>query len=187
MAGRALLLVPIVVSVALFGGFGYAVWHQSRAKAAGEEVDALPSARVGGEAPELTLSPLPGYRTFDAAMLREPGVKLVNFWASWCAPCRAEHPSLTALAAEGIPIYGVNYKDDPAKAAQFLASLGDPFSGIGQDATGRGGLDWGIYGVPETFVIDGEGRVRFRFAGPAIGTALEKQLRPAIEDAHDTQ
>ncbi len=183
MASRTLLLIPIVVSAALFGGFGYAVWHQSRAKAAGEEVDALPSTRVGREAPALALTPLAGHPEFDPAVLNEPGVKLVNFWASWCAPCRAEHPSLTALAAQGIPIYGVNYKDDPAKAAQFLASLGDPFSGIGQDRTGRGGLDWGIYGVPETFVIDAKGRVRFRFAGPAIGTALEKQLLPAIDDA----
>jgi cytochrome c biogenesis protein CcmG/thiol:disulfide interchange protein DsbE len=110
-------------------------------------------------------------------------VKLVNFWASWCAPCRVEHPKLEELAAEGLPIYGVNYKDEPDKALAFLAELGDPYAGIGADAGGRMGLDWGLYGVPETFVIDGDGTVVLRFAGPITQSVLDTTIRPAIEAA----
>jgi cytochrome c biogenesis protein CcmG/thiol:disulfide interchange protein DsbE len=118
-----------------------------------------------------------------AADLTSPGVKLVNFWASWCGPCRVEHPLLTALAAEGVPIVGVNYKDDPEKALGFLAELGDPYALIGADASGRTGLDWGIYGVPETFVIGPDGRVVLRFPGPLSPDVVEERIRPAIAAA----
>lgn len=142
--------------------------------------DSLPSTLVGREAPAVVVTPL-GEAPFDPAVLREPGVKLVNFWASWCAPCRAEHPVLQQLAAEGIPIYGINYKDDPKKALAFLAELGNPFRSIGADASGRMALDWGVYGVPETYVIDGEGRVRLRFAGPITAAELQRTIRPALK------
>jgi cytochrome c biogenesis protein CcmG/thiol:disulfide interchange protein DsbE len=148
-----------------------------------DDPDALPSARVGQEVPPLTVTDLGVGPGIDAAVLSGPGVKLVNFWASWCAPCRAEHPNLQTLADEGVPIYGVNYKDDPAKALAFLEELGDPYVGIAADDTGRTGLDWGLYGVPETFVIDGEGRVTFRFPGPITGAILRERIRPAIEAA----
>jgi cytochrome c biogenesis protein CcmG, thiol:disulfide interchange protein DsbE len=118
-------------------------------------------------------------------VLREPGVKIVNYWASWCAPCRVEHPHLMALAEEGIPIYGINYKDDPAKAMAFLDELGNPYAALGADDTGRTAIDWGVYGVPETYVIDGEGKVVFRLAGPVTSLTLESQVRPAIEAAQD--
>ncbi len=110
-------------------------------------------------------------------------MKLVNYWASWCAPCRVEHPTLEELAAEGVPIYGINYKDDPAKALAFLAELGNPYVAMGADASGRTALDWGVYGVPETFVIDGDGTVILRFAGPITGSVLEKTIRPALAAA----
>ena len=128
--------------------------------------DTLPSTLVGREAPAIAVTPLGQDSGFDTAVLKTPGVKLVNFWASWCAPCRAEHPMLEKLAAEGVPIYGINYKDDPAKALAFLQELGDPFHGIGADASGRMALNWGVYGVPETYVIDSAGKVVMRFAGP---------------------
>lgn len=142
--------------------------------------DSLPSTMVGRQAPPVAVAPL-GPEPLDPAVLAAPGVKLVNFWASWCAPCRAEHPILQRLAAEGIPIYGINYKDDPAKALAFLAELGNPFRAIGADASGRMALDWGVYGVPETYVIDGEGRVLLRFAGPITAQELDRTIRPLLK------
>ncbi len=117
------------------------------------------------------------------ADLKAPGVKLVNFWASWCGPCRAEHPYLSGLAAEGVPVIGVNYKDDPEKAQRFLGEMGDPFAKIGADTTGRTALDWGIYGVPETFVVGGDGTVLMRFPGPLDPMVIEKRIRPALAAA----
>lgn len=148
-----------------------------------EDPDVLPSAREGREAPPVQLTALPGKTLFDDASLRDGEVKLVNYWASWCAPCRVEHPHLETLAAEGIPIYGVNYKDDPANALKFLADLGDPYRAIGADASGRMALDWGLYGVPETYVIAGDGTVILRFAGPVTQRVMDETLRPAIERA----
>jgi cytochrome c biogenesis protein CcmG/thiol:disulfide interchange protein DsbE len=148
-----------------------------------EDPDALPSVQIGREAPPLGLIALGDKPVFDESVLGAPGVKLVNYWASWCAPCRVEHPNLTALAEEGIPIYGINYKDDPEKALDFLDELGDPYAGIGADPNGRTAIDWGVYGVPETYVIDGEGRVVLRFAGPVTERSLRERIRPAIEAA----
>ncbi|QBF33243.1 DsbE family thiol:disulfide interchange protein [Thalassococcus sp. S3] len=148
-----------------------------------EDPDALPSAREGQPAPAVVLTDLPGKTMFDDETLRDGEVKLVNYWASWCAPCRVEHPNLDILAKEGIPIYGVNYKDDPDNAIAFLEELGDPYQGIGADVSGRMALDWGLYGVPETYVIDGEGTIMLRFAGPVTQRVMEETLRPAIERA----
>ena len=144
---------------------------------------ALPSTREGGPVPALTLADFRGEPAFTVEDLADGDVVLVNFWASWCAPCRAEHPQLVQMAAEGIEIFGVNYKDDPAKAAQFLDDLGDPFQRVSADPTGRTGLDWGLYGVPETFVIDAEGTVVKRFAGPITQSVLESVIKPAIAAA----
>ncbi len=148
-----------------------------------ENPDELPTALKGQLAPELHLEPFAGRPMLTEDALRDGKVKLVNFWASWCAPCRVEHPQLMALAAEGVTLHGVNYKDTEAKANAFLAGLGDPFTLSGADAGGRTGLDWGVYGVPETFVIDGEGRIITRFAGPITRSVLEKTIRPAIAEA----
>ena len=148
-----------------------------------DDPDALPSAREGQPAPPVVLTELPGKQLFDDATLRDGQVKLVNYWASWCAPCRVEHPSLQQLADEGLAIYGINYKDKPANALSFLEELGDPYIGIGADAAGRMALDWGLYGVPETYVIDGNGVVVLRFAGPVTQRVLKETLRPALERA----
>lgn len=144
--------------------------------------DRLPSAREGQPAPAMALEPLDGPLLVDD-LLREPGVKLVNFWASWCAPCRVEHPNLEALAAEGVTIHGINYKDDPEKALAFLEELGNPYASLGADARGRTALDWGLYGVPETYVIDGDGEVVLRFPGPVTERVLRETIRPAMERA----
>lgn len=174
---RPLLLVPPLIFAAIAAGFYLGMRR--------EDPEALPSAIEGKIAPPVTLEPLGDRPQFDAAALDAPGVKLVNYWASWCAPCRAEHPNLEALAAEGIPIYGINYKDEPARAEAFLEELGDPYLAIGTDESGRTAIDWGLYGVPETYVIDGDGRVVLRFAGPITERSLKGQIRPAIEKASD--
>ena len=148
-----------------------------------EDPNAIPSAMIGRDAPPMDLTTLGDAPLLTDAVLEEDGVKLVNYWASWCAPCRVEHPILMDLAAEGIPIHGVNYKDQRANALGFLAQLGDPYTTLGMDETGRTGLDWGLYGVPETYVIDGDGRVVLRFAGPITPEVLERRIRPAISEA----
>ncbi|MCL5776458.1 DsbE family thiol:disulfide interchange protein [Limibaculum sp. FT325] len=144
----------------------------------------LPSTFIDKPAPEFSLPPLyegqPGFSTAD---LRTPGAKVVNIWASWCVPCRAEHPMLEQLAAEGVTIHGINYKDDPEKAKAFLDELGNPFALIGADTSGRTGIEWGAYGVPETFVIDGQGRVVYKHIGPIVGADIEKKIRPALAEA----
>lgn len=144
----------------------------------------LPSALIDRPAPEFDLAALrdgqPGLSTAD---LKTPGVKIVNVWASWCGPCRVEHPQIEALAAEGLTIHGINYKDNQANAEQFLIELGDPYSLIGADITGRAGIEWGVYGVPETFVIDGDGNVIYKHIGPIMPEQIETKIRPAIEQA----
>jgi cytochrome c biogenesis protein CcmG/thiol:disulfide interchange protein DsbE len=143
----------------------------------------LPTALAGRPAPAVQVTPLGEGPLLQDADLRGEGVKLVNYWASWCAPCRVEHPNLTGLAAEGVTIYGVNYKDKPANALGFLAELGNPYAAMGADESGRMALDWGVYGVPETYVIDAKGNIVLRFAGPITERVLESTIRPAIEAA----
>lgn len=146
-----------------------------------EHADTLPSALIGHPAPSLAnLAPLgPDPAPTDAA-LTAPGVKLVNFWASWCAPCRAEHPILRDIAAGGVPVIGVNYKDAPGNALAFLSELGNPFAKLGADPTGRIALDWGIYGIPETFVIDASGKVLLRYPGPLTRESYQRDVAPLL-------
>ena len=167
-----LALLPLVVFAGLAGLFAGGMFRQ--------DPDALPSTLIGQPAPEVNLTPLAGYTPFTRTLFEEPGPKLVNFWASWCAPCRIEHPQLMDLEAAGLPIFGVNYKDDPAKADRFLKDLGDPFIGVGADDAGRMAIDWGVSAVPETFVLDGDGIVVLRFAGPITQTILENRIKPAL-------
>lgn len=170
-----LMILPPVLFAAMAGIF---LWGMAR-----ENPDVLPSAFVGQDAPAVDLVPLGDMSNFTDATLRDGKVKIVNFWASWCAPCRVEHPNLARLAAEGLPIYGVNYKDKPEAALRFLAELGDPFTAVGADESGRMGINWGLYGVPETFVIDGQGRVVLRFPGPLTERVMENDIRPALAKA----
>ncbi len=149
-----------------------------------DDPDAMPSAIEGKPVPSIAaLGELPGFQRFEADALSKGGIKLVNYWASWCGPCRVEHPNLTMLAEEGIPIYGINYKDNTANATAFLEELGDPYEGIGVDDRGRVALEWGVFGVPETYVIGPNGTVLLRFAGPVTQRALEERIRPVMESA----
>ncbi|MCY4206874.1 MAG: DsbE family thiol:disulfide interchange protein [Roseovarius sp.] len=146
--------------------------------------NSLPSVIIGSQAPKVQVEKLGRKSVFDDSDLRKAGVKLVNFWASWCAPCRAEHPLLETLKNDGAVIYGVNYKDETGNALSFLRELGDPYASIGADINGRMGIDWGVYGIPETFIIDGEGDVVLRFAGPITRRALRDEILPAIKSAN---
>lgn len=146
-----------------------------------ENPDELPSAMLGRDAPEVQLSAVPYAQNFTNADLRSGELKIVNFWASWCGPCRAEHPTLMQLQAEGIEILGVNYKDQTSNAVSFLEELGSPFAKAGADANGMMALNWGVYGVPESYLIDGNGTVLLRIAGPLTQRELAARLRPMID------
>ena len=168
------MLLPPVIFAAIAALFFFGNFRDDR--------DSLPSAREGQPAPAVMATQLEGKPLFDDATLRDGEVKLVNFWASWCAPCRAEHPLLEELAQD-VPVYGVNYRDQPDRALDFLEELGDPFAGIGADVNGRMGLEWGLYGVPETYVLAGDGTVILRFAGPITRETVANRIRPAMERA----
>lgn len=170
-----LMILPPLLFAGLAAMF---VWGMNR-----ENPNELPYAREGQPAPVLELVRLGDEAPFGAEVLKAPGVKLVNYWASWCAPCRVEHPTLLGLQAEGIEIYGINYKDKPENALRFLDELGNPFKQIAADPKGKNALEWGLYGVPETYVIDSNGVVVLRFAGPITQRVLESTIRPAIENA----
>lgn len=143
----------------------------------------LPSALINKPVPDFEIAALrDGEAPLSAAAMQEPGVKLVNVWASWCGPCRIEHPNIEALAQEGVTIHGINYKDDDANAEAFLQELGDPYTLIGADRKGRGGIEWGVYGVPETFVINGEGTIVYKHVGPLVQKDMAK-MRQMIAKA----
>jgi|TARA_R110002051_G_scaffold102297_2_gene173562 cytochrome c biogenesis protein CcmG/thiol:disulfide interchange protein DsbE len=143
--------------------------------------DSLPSTLIGKPIPEFDLPPVEGRQTgFSSADLRDQ-VSIVNVWASWCVPCRVEMPLLNELAEDGIvPIYGINFKDDAVEALAFLEELGDPYTRIGADQSGRVAIDWGVYGLPETFVVDADGRIAYKHVGPFDRTSLEEDILSVV-------
>jgi cytochrome c biogenesis protein CcmG/thiol:disulfide interchange protein DsbE len=155
----------------------------------GVDSSILPSPLIGQQAPAFNLAAIPeGDRPgLSDADLRQGQTTVVNFFASWCGPCRVEHPALKKLAANealkamGVRLVAVNYKDEPANARTYLASDGNPYSAIGADLNGRVGIDWGVTGVPETFIIRGDGTVAFKFTGPITERALNDVVLPEIE------
>lgn len=143
------------------------------------------SVLINKPAPAFTLPAVPGtgVEGFDTASL-EGEVTVVNVFASWCIPCREEHPLLERLKAEtGVRIFGINQKDAPENAVAFLTELGNPYQRIGGDADNRVSIDWGVYGVPETFVVNAAGVITFKHVGPISPESLEKEVIPAIEKA----
>ncbi|MEZ5933708.1 MAG: DsbE family thiol:disulfide interchange protein [Alphaproteobacteria bacterium] len=142
----------------------------------------LPSALIDKPVPTFELPPLAGMDKPGLSSTDLTGkVQLVNVFASWCGPCRVEHPILMKLAKDGVPIQALNYKDEPSDAGQFLAALGNPYERIGVDKNGRTGIEWGVYGVPETFVIDAEGKIRHKHVGPIQARDVDALMK-IIED-----
>lgn len=149
----------------------------------------LPSAIIGQSAPPMTLPGLPGAAGLSDADLRQGHVSLVNVFGSWCEPCHLEHPYLMALAADpalkakGVAIYGVAQKDSAENVRRFLGAKGDPYAKVGLDADGQAGIDWGVYGVPETFIVRGDGEIVYKVIGPITAEALESEVKPQILNA----
>ena len=172
---RLIFLLPVLLVVVIGLGLGYGLTR---------DASEIPSVLIDQPVPDFELAPLagveqPGLGTADLG----GQVALLNVFASWCAPCRVEHPVLTRLAEQrGIPLYGINYKDAPEDAAGWLAELGNPYRRIGVDPEGRTGIELGLTGVPETYVIDAEGRIRYRHAGPVTPRDVDDTLMPLIEE-----
>lgn len=145
----------------------------------------IPSALIGKEIPSFSLpqlqDPIAGLLSDDD--LKGKGPVVLNVWASWCGPCRIEHPQLMELERRGVKMYGLNYKNLPGDAKGFLAQLGDPYVKSGVDRTGRVGIEFGVYGVPETFVINSEGRIVYKHIGPIYPHEIDEKIIPALEAA----
>lgn len=168
-----LAVLPLVALVGLIAVFAMSL---------NRDPSLIPSVLINRPAPEFTLSAVPeiGVPGFDTAALKGQ-VTVVNVFASWCIPCRDEHPVLSALKAEtGVRLFGINQKDAAENAKSFLTELGNPYDAIGADATGRVSIDWGVYGVPETFIVDKNGVVVMKHVGPLSAEAVEREIKPAI-------
>jgi cytochrome c biogenesis protein CcmG/thiol:disulfide interchange protein DsbE len=181
------LALPLVVFAALAGLFWYAL-H-------GGDPSLLPSAMIGKTVPQFTLPPIegltddgtdvPGFASSDLAQ-GEP--TLVNVFASWCLECQQEHPLLVELAKQpGIRLFGIDYKDDAASARHFLGRYGNPYSRAGVDSSGRTAIDFGVYGVPETYVIAPDGKIAYRHVGPLSEQAIRDKLLPLLKPRSPSQ
>jgi len=181
--GRVLAFVPLMAFVVLATVFFVRLMS-------GEDASVIPSALVGTEAPSLDLPPLEGLARngqpvpalTDAHV--EDRVTLVNIWASWCVPCRQEHPLLMALALDNrINLVGINYKDETANALRFLGELGNPYAAVGVDPNGIAAIDWGVYGIPETYLLGRDGTILFKQVGPFTPDSVRNNLLPELERA----
>lgn len=168
-----LAFLPLAVAVALAVVLA---WGLTR------DPSNLPSTLIGKAVPDFELPPVKG-RTLGLSSADLKGeVSLVNVFASWCVACREEHPLFMKFAAQGtVPLHGLNYKDQPDDAARWLDTLGDPYTRTGADISGRVAIDWGVYGVPETFVVGADGRVAYKHIGPVSEEALTGTILPLVE------
>ena len=178
---RLMAMLPLLFFLVLAGIF-------YKQLAAGGASSDLPSALIGQIAPQTDLPPLEGLAEAGAAVpafsggLLKDKVSLVNVWASWCVPCRQEHPLLVELRKTGkVQIIGLNYKDKTENALRFLGQLGNPYDAVGVDPKGRGAIEWGVYGIPETFLVGPDGRIAFKHVGPLTAQVIESKILPEIE------
>ena len=173
MKRLALVLIPLVALVALLSVF---------ATSLNRNPSLIPSVLIDKPAPDFDLPAVAGLGVSGFATATLKGhVSVVNVFASWCAPCRDEHPVLEKLKADtNIALYGINQKDTPEHATAFLAELGNPYDAVGADPDNRVSIDWGVYGVPETFVVNAKGVITYKYIGPMDQNAVETALKPAI-------
>ena len=170
-----LMIIPPVIFAALAGLFAAGMLR--------DNADELPSTFVGQQAPGVPVEAVNGTQQLTDADLRAGEITIVNFWASWCPPCRAEHPTLIALADQGYRVAGVNFRDTQDQAVKYLAEEKNPFFATGFDLRGRVAIDWGVTAPPETFIVDGDGTVLFRFIGPLVGSDYEQRFLPELAKA----
>ena len=181
--GRLLVVLPLIFVVGLFAIFAVELFS-------GKDASVLPSALIGKPAPATALQPIPGLMKDGQPV---PGLDpldftgrltLVNVFASWCAPCREEQPILMRLSADKrFRMVGFNYKDRPADALSFLDEMGNPFAAVGSDPKGSAGIEWGVYGVPETYLIGPKGTILYKHVGPFDEASVQNDLMPAVEKA----
>ena len=176
---RLLAFLPVLVFLVLAGFFAYRLVLIQQ----GDAPNMIPSVMIDKPAPDFDLPPLlagmPGLKSADL----QGKVTLISIFASWCVPCRAEHPYLMELAAKHrVNLVGINYKDKPEDATAWLERLGNPYAAIGTDRDGRVGIDFGVYGVPESYLIDRQGRIRFKQVGPFTAEDIEKKLMPLVAE-----
>jgi cytochrome c biogenesis protein CcmG/thiol:disulfide interchange protein DsbE len=175
---RLFVVLPLLVFLGLAAVFFMQLMS-------GRDISTVPSALIGEPAPETKLPPLEGIGMagLDSASFAGK-VTLVNVWGSWCVPCRAEHPLLLELSRDNrFTIAGLNYKDRPENARRFLGELGNPYQAIGVDDAGRTAINWGVYGVPETFLVGKDGKILYKHVGPLTPEAIAGELMPLIEKA----
>lgn len=170
-------LLPLALFLAAAAVFAWRL-------ASGEDPRILRSALIDKPVPAFSLPPLEGRSPsgLSTADLGGGRVSLVNVWASWCTPCRAENGVLLGLKARGLTVHGLVYKDKQASAREFLSELGDPFARVGFDADGRVAIDWGVTGVPETYVVDGRGIIVAKHVGPLDEAAVDTFVLPAVKE-----
>jgi len=179
---RFLVILPLLVFIALAALFFYRLGSGDPSR--------IPSALIGRPVPQTDLppvesltqdgKPLPGVNAADF----KDSVTLVNVWASWCVPCHDEVPFLDELAKDKrIRLVGINYKDQDDNARRFIGRYGNPYAAVGSDPNGRAAIDWGVYGVPETFVVGRDGRIAYKLVGPITAGNLKAVLMPAVEKA----
>lgn len=179
---RVVIFLPLLAAIAI----GLAGWWGLNPD---RDPNAIPSALIGKPVPVFDLPAIEGIQTAGlstADILEFDGPVLINVFASWCVPCRAEHAVLTRMVEDdGLNLVGLNYKNDPSDAAAWLAELGNPYSKVGSDRNGRAGIEWGISGVPETFIVDTNGIVVFRYVGPILTDTALASIREALVQAKE--
>lgn len=169
---RLIFVAPVAAFAVLAVVFGLGLYR---------DLSIIPSPLIGKPVPTFSLPPVKGRKLGLSNADLKGAVSLVNVFASWCVACREEHPIWMRLKEEGVvPIHGLNYKDKPDDAERWLNVMGDPYTRTGADLDGRVAIDWGVYGVPETFVVDREGRIAFKQIGPVNGRILNETILPLI-------
>ncbi|MDQ0137317.1 cytochrome c biogenesis protein CcmG/thiol:disulfide interchange protein DsbE [Neorhizobium galegae] len=182
LARYALPLIPLAIFLGFAAVAGKMLYDQD---VNGRDVSAIPSALIGKKAPSLALPPLEGSNTAALTTSAITGkLTLVNVFASWCVPCRQEHPILKELANDSrLTIVGINYKDRNDNALRFLGELSNPYKAIGVDPNGKAAIDWGVYGIPESYLVAPDGTILYKKVGPFDERSLTQDLLPAIEKA----